>query len=182
MSNVQNNEATKAETPKKKLVPADAKRKLTASCKKAVATVKEKELILTADEQKALEGIAGVRKIVGTDLQKEGKLTPLGHKADKQNGKVDRALLAMTDKIDFISLCKAVAAGDQTGRRSDLENNKAMMIRMRDHINYLAGLKADTRELPKRLAKVGHEKEVKAIREGFVPFAKLFTTYVENCV
>jgi hypothetical protein len=177
---------TKAEKPVRpvRLVPGTAKRALTLVAGKAEKKVQKTVKTVTQQEQDALESVKQCIDIVGTELHKEGKLTPFGHMVNRQNGKFDMAIIEMakTGKLDFGSLVRKVQEGDQTGRRSSLEDNKAMVLRVQDHCHWLAGrTHGSLIGFPKRLSKVGKEKDAKMIMGLMFGFSELFDEYVRAC-
>jgi hypothetical protein len=160
------------------LVPAQTKRELTTKAKKAVKVATEKELVSTDLEKAAQEGINAVKAIVG---DKPGeKLSRFGHMLKAQNGKLDEAIL--THGTDFPALCKAVAEGDQVTRRSNVEDNDAMLRRMQDHFLYMSGTGSNAHLLKKRLEKVSLANKVNEINTHLKPAAELFSNYAAQFI
>jgi len=148
-------------------------REITTKAKKAKAEL-AKVSSFKQIEQSAFDGIKAVRDIVGTEVQ--GRWSPLGHVATRQNGLLDIAILTC-DTPDFAEWVKYVARNAQA-RRSDVNDNKALIKRLKDHFKYLTG---DTpraaKSFEKALARVGKEAHLEEIMSSLTPAYLLFEEY-----
>lgn len=131
-------------------------------------------------KEEALAGIAVVRKLTGVKLLNNGKLSPLGHMADRQNGWIDRSILACTDDIDFAELVRTVAKANPPSRKSDVDDNEALLKRLDEHVAFMAGQTATgRRKFPVVLTKLGLGKHVETIMNNMVAFRTYFHEYVK---
>lgn len=163
----------------KKHVPANAKRRLTNAIKRARERLAEVDTTAQL-EKEANEALQKVREIVGTE--EHGKLTPFGHMGSRLNGKLDQAILS-SETFDAIHMLKAMASGSQEGRKSPLKDNRALVLRARDHVRYLAGnTKTNKDTLKSRLALVGKADKVDAVTDAMRPVSALFDKYVREYV
>ena len=128
----------------------------------------------------ALAGIAVIRNLTGTKLLNNGKLSPFGHMAEMQNGLIDREIIKCVETIDFAAMIKSVAKANPKSRKSDVDDNTAMLKRLDEHIAFMAGQTATgRRKFPTVLAKLGLEKHIETIMNSFVPFRTYFHEYVK---
>jgi hypothetical protein len=81
-----------------------------------------------------LKAVQSLVEEVGTDLHKEGKLTPLGNRANDMNGRIDMALLSGTLTLE--GLAKAV--GNPNTRKSDPASFGMTCRRVKEHIHWMA--------------------------------------------
>ncbi len=174
-------EETKA--PEKVTVPNRAKpsgqaiRRITVGAKKARKNL-DKLATTSIIEADAIAGLKAAVGLVGVKLHNEGKLSPLGHMSNKQNGLLDVAILTMKGD-DFAGWVKSVAHSNPTSRRSDLEDNVTFIKRLQSHLRFISGLKhSGVINFPKRLAKVGLEAKADLIMGMFAPVSLLFDEYV----
>ena len=185
-------EATKKTTTKKEAATKKTNKKASKKAKKQVKkpdgntireiTTKTKkaktELAKTTTfeqiEKDAFSGIKAVRDIVGTESN--GKWSPLGHMASKQNGLLDIAILSCKTP-DFAEWVKYVAR-NAGSRRSDVNDNKALIKRLKDHFQYLTGsTPAQARSFEKALTRVGKQDHVEEIMSSLTPAYLLFEEY-----
>lgn len=175
-----------AVTPKKRVrrhIPKKVLDRLDTSATQAVTTAHEKDkakeqATLPAVEKDALAGIKAVQSIIKGATKVDG-LSPLGHKVACQNGQLDVAILGGKG-ANFTEWLHSVCEANCESRRSDVEDNATFVKRLQSHLRFVSGTKQSGKvNFPKRLAKVGLDKEAKAIMAAMVPVSKLFNEYVE---
>ena len=129
-------------------------------------------------ESEAIKGVKLVAKLAGTKLHNDGKLSPLGHMSGAQNGLFDKAILTMQGD-DFAGLIKAVARTNPASRKSDVDDNIALIKRLASHLRFISGRKGEgkVRDFAKRLKKVGLETKAEEIMNAFVPVSVWFEEY-----
>lgn len=102
-----------------------------------------------------------------------GKLSRFGHNLDSMNGILDEMILG-SDKVDFGAWLKAMAKGNCKSRRSDVNDNKKLAKRLREHVMYLGGTTNEgLMVFPKRLKRVDMELKAKEIMAIMHPLAVL---------
>jgi len=102
-----------------------------------------------------------------------GKLSRFGHNLDAMNGILDEMILS-SDTVDFGVWLKAMAKGNCKSRRSDVNDNKKLAKRLREHIMYLGGTTNEgLMVFPKRLKRVELESKAKEIMAIMHPLAVL---------
>ena len=168
----------KAEVIVRRKPSAQTVRRITCGTKKAMDALKAEKAI-PAVERDAIAGIKAVAKITGTEQQ--GSLSPLGHKANCQNGVFDLAILSNTNSAkDFAAWVKAVLQANPASRRSDVDDNNALLKRLSSHFKFISGRKpSGERNFPKRLEKVGLAHKAEEIMNAFVPASVLFDEYMK---
>lgn len=172
-------ERRKAKAPKRSVPAPGTIKKLTK-----VTTIAS-ELVASnpdIDEQIAITNLKAIAKITGTQLKNDGKLSPLGHMAGKQNGEFDVAILT-TSSVDFSSWVIAVAKAGCTSRRTALTDNEGFTKRLQSHLRFVSGRKTQQKrnDLKRRLTKVGLAERIDEITKLFVPVSELFDKHVEAC-
>jgi hypothetical protein len=164
---------TKKASKKAKKPDGNTIREITTKTKKA-RTELAKTTTFKQIEKDAFSGIKAVRDIVGGESS--GKWSPLGHMASKQNGLLDIAILNCKTP-DFAEWVKYVAR-NAGSRRSDVNDNKALIKRLKDHFQYLTGsTPAQARSFEKALTRVGKQDYVEEIMSSLTPAYLLFEEY-----
>lgn len=172
-------------TPSRNRVPtAPTLRKLRESGTKAMQKIAEKDSDLANRKKAAVEGIKKAVTIVGTEVQNEGKHSPVGHLANCLNGQFDIGILTTPiemgpDGIDFITWVEKVAKAGCASRKTALTDNEGLIKRLQSHFKSLAGTKASTK-LKDRLANVGKADKVEELFACFEPASRLFDDFVTN--
>ena len=127
-------------------------------------------------EADAALGIEQVRGLVG--IKPIGKLSPLGHSMSGMTGLMDEAILK--HGTDFGAIVKYVAKGNAVTRKSNLEDNVALIKRLASHMKNIAGQKSfGLRDLKKRLARVDKEALAGDVASFFTPMYTLFVDYAK---
>ena len=156
-------------------------RRITTGTKGAVKVLTNPSTPECANATKNIEadasyGIEQVRGLVG--IKAVGKLSPLGHSMSGMTGLMDEAILKYG--TDFGAIVKYVAKGNAVTRKSDLEDNVALIKRLASHLRNAAGLKAHgLRDLKERLARVNKEALAEEIASFLTPMYTLFVDHAK---
>ncbi len=134
---------------------------------------------ISKGKKEALAGAKALVDIVGTNMLKDGKQTPLGHQAHRINGMIDRAILesATSGDIDIASILKSIAKENPPSRRTAVDDNKGLVKRCVSHLKYTSGRKSDhqTSRYGALLKKLGYNKDQQAkIMASVKPWALYF--------
>jgi len=150
-------------------------RRITVGTKKARKDMAEVPANAVVEES-AVMGVMYLRELLGTETLNNGKLSPFGHQATATNGLFDRAILA-SDTVDFAQWIKFVIQNDPKTRKSDVNDNNALLKRLGSHLKTLAGTKKNS--LDKALARVGKADLLDEVHGLCAPLLVLFNDYVD---
>jgi len=155
-----------------------ALREISREVKKAKKELLKLDGVMEELEKDALAGIKAVVDIVGREPV--GKLSPLGHRADCQNGLLDMVILnsANTEEVDFEGWVKTIIKANPKMRKSNISDNKALLRRLTSHYKSIVGI--GKTDFTKRLANVGKSDKAKEIMSLLLPSFRLFERYVKS--